>query len=123
MFGFIKKVFVAAMIFFSRNTLKCVSMNDQECEIRPEVINANSDNLLFYRYSIERNKCNGNCYNINGPYGKLCVPDVVKNVNGKIFNLMSRTNGKRHIKWHENFGCKCRLQSRTKYLEQNGVIQ
>ena len=47
MFGFIKKVFVVAMSFFSCgllnfNSLKCVSMNNQECKIRLEVININS---------------------------------------------------------------------------------
>ena len=30
-----------------------------------------------------------------------CVPDVVKNLNVKVFNLMSRINETRHIKWHE----------------------
>ena len=44
------------------------------------------------------NKCSGICNSINNPYGKLCVPDVVKNINVKIFNLMSRTNEIRHIK-------------------------
>ena len=28
----------------------------------------------------------------------MCVPDVVKNLNGKVFNLMSRTNEARHRK-------------------------
>ena len=34
---------------------------------------------------------------------------VAKNVNVKVFNLMSRTNETRHIKWHETSKCKCRL--------------
>ena len=41
----------------------------------------------------------------------MCVPDVVKNVNVKVFNLMSRTNETRHIKWHETCKCKCRLDA------------
>ena len=39
----------------------------------------------------------------------MCVPDVVKNLNIKVFNLMSRTNETRYIEWHETFKCKCRL--------------
>ena len=35
------------------------------------------------------------------PYAKLCVPDVSKNINIKVFNLMSRTNETRHKKFHE----------------------
>ena len=30
--------------------------------------------------------------NINDPYSKLCVPDVTKNINITVFNLVSRTN-------------------------------
>ena len=41
----------------------------------------------------------------------MCVPDVVKNLNFKVFNLMSRTNETRHIKWHETCKCKCRLDA------------
>ena len=29
-------------------------------------------------------------------YANICVPDVVKNLNVKVFNLMSRTNATRH---------------------------
>ena len=30
------------------NSLKCVSMNNQECQIRPEIININTNELLLY---------------------------------------------------------------------------
>ena len=43
------------------------------------------------------------------PMQKMCVPDVAKNLNIKVFNLMSRTNETRHIKWLETCKCKCRL--------------
>ena len=73
--------------------------NNQDGRIRPEIININSNEPTFYPYSIEANKFSGSCNNINDPYAKLCVPDVVKNINVKVFNLMSRTNKTRHIKW------------------------
>ena len=75
MFGFIKKVFVVAMSFFSCNELKCVSISNQECRERPEVININCNEPLFYPYSILVNKCSGSCNNINDLFAKLCVPD------------------------------------------------
>ena len=86
-------------------------MSSQECRIRPEIININSNEPIFYPYSIEINKCSGSCNNINDPYAKLCVPNVVKSMNLKVFNLMSRTNKTRHIKWHETYKCKCRLDA------------
>ena len=38
-----------------------------------------------------------------------CVPNIAKNVNVKVFNLMSRTNETRQIEWHETCKCKCSL--------------
>ena len=59
---------------------------------------------MFYPFSIKINKCSGNCNNINDLYARICVPDVMKNL-----NLMSRTNKTRNIKWHESCKCICRL--------------
>ena len=77
MFRFIKKVFVVAMTLFSCNGLKRVSMNNQECKIRPAIININCDQPSFYPYSILINKSSGSCNDINDPYARLFVPDVV----------------------------------------------
>ena len=41
----------------------------------------------------------------------MCVPDVFKNLNVKVFNLMSTTNETRHIKWHKACKCKFRLNA------------
>ena len=73
MFGFIKKVFVVAMTILNSNlsnanSLECVSINDQECKIRSEINNVNTNEPLFYPYSITINKCKGSCNAINGPY-------------------------------------------------------
>ena len=97
MFEFLKRIFVSAMMFFgcnlsSMNTLKCVSINNQECKVRPEIVNINSNEPVFFPFSIKASKCSGSCNNTNDPYAKLCVTDVVKNLNIKVFNLMSRTN-------------------------------
>ena len=67
-------------------------MNNQKIKVRPEIVNVNSNEPLFYRFSNKISKCSGSCNNIDNPYAKLCVPDVVKNLNIKVFNLMSTTN-------------------------------
>ena len=72
--------------------LNCASMNNQEIKVRPKIVDINSNNPMFYPFSIKVNKCSGNCNNINNPYAKICVPDTVKNLNVRVFNLMSRTN-------------------------------
>ena len=53
-------------------------MNNQECKTRPQVINANEDEPVFFPFSIETSKCSRSCNKINYPYVKRCVPDVVK---------------------------------------------
>ena len=85
-------------------------MSNQECKVRPEIVNVNRNEPVF-PFSIKTSKCSGSCNNINDPYANLCVPDVIKNLNVKVFNLMSRTNETRHIKWHETCKCKCRLDA------------
>ena len=116
MFVFIKQVFVVAMTFFSCsvlnvNSLECVSMNNQECKVRSEIINVNTSEPMFYLSSIKINKCKGSCNTINFPYAKLCVPDTVKNITVKVFNVMPRINETIHIEWHEICKCKCRLDA------------
>ena len=68
---------------------------------------------MFYPFSIKVNKCSGNCNNINDPYAKICVPDTVKDLNVRVFNLMSRNNETRHIKWDKTCKCICRLDKIT----------
>ena len=93
------------------NSLSCISMSNQACKARPKIININSNNPVFYPFSIKTSKCSGNCNNINDPYAKICAPDIVKDLNVKVFNPFnqSRTNETRHIKWHKTCKCICRL--------------
>ena len=93
------------------NSLECVSVDNQECKIRPEIIDLNTNEHFFYPYSIKINKCKDNCNRINDPYAKICVPDKIKNTNVKVFNLMSRTNETRDIKLHKTCKCICRLDA------------
>ena len=116
MLRLVKKIFLTGLSVLSSLTsatpLNCISMNNQECKVIPEtIININSDEPVFYPFSIKASKCSGSCNNINDPYAKMCVADVVKNLNDKVFNLISRTNETRYIKWHETCKCKCRLNA------------
>ena len=86
-------------------------MKNQECKVRPKIINVNNNDSSFYPFSIKINRCNGNCNNINDPYARIYVPNTIKNLNLKVFNLMSRTNETKFIKWHETCKCKCRLNA------------
>ena len=87
-FRFFKKVFfvglailsgVASVNSLNAIPLSCISMNNQECKTRMQVVNVNGDEPVFFPFSIETSKCSSNCNNVNYPYSNICVPDVVKN--------------------------------------------
>ena len=41
-------------------------------------VNVNSNNPIFYPFSVRTSTSSGNCNNINDPYARICVPDIVK---------------------------------------------
>ena len=110
MLGFIKRCFLTGLVFLSTlrgiNSLNCISVNNQEFKVRPQIVNVNGDDPVFFPYSVKTSKCSGSCNNINNPLGKLCVPDVVKN----LVNLVSGINETRRTEWDETCKCKCRFE-------------
>ena len=69
MFRFIKSIFGGINSFVIRKSVKCKSI---DCKVRLEIINVNSDEPLFYPFSIKTSKCSGSCNNINDLYAKMC---------------------------------------------------
>ena len=47
------------------NSLECVSMTNQGCKIRSEIINVKTNEPMSCPYSIKINKCKGTCKTIN----------------------------------------------------------
>ena len=66
-FSFIKEVFVLGLKILSNitNALECLSMKNKECKVRPKIVDINSNNPIFYPFSVKINRCSGNCNNIN----------------------------------------------------------
>ena len=75
------------------------------------MVNINSNEPLFYPYSVLGNLFSGNCNDVIDPYAKLCLPGVVKGMNSEANNLLSKINETRHVTWHKTFACKCRLDA------------
>ena len=51
----------------SVNPLKYILMNNQECKVIPQIVNVNSNELVFFPFSIKTCKCSGSGNNINDP--------------------------------------------------------
>ena len=102
---------VCSFNLFKTKALECVSVINQKCMSRPKIIQTNANEPVFYPLSIIVNKCGGDCNTINDPMAKLCLPDIVKDMNIKVFNMLSTINETRKIVWHEPCKCICRLTS------------
>ena len=90
-------------------TLEFVSVTNHECMARPKIIDVNENEIVFYRLSIKVNKCSGNCNNINDAEAKLCVPDIIKDMNIKVLNMLAIIDETRKITWHKTCKPICRF--------------
>ena len=88
-------------------SLECVSVVNQKCTPRPKILDVNEGvvEALFYPYNVLVNKCSGSCDTINNPMSKLCVLNIIKRINMKVYNFLMRLNETRSVLWHES--CKC----------------
>ena len=93
--------------------LECVSVINRECMPRPKILDVNEGvgEALFYPYNVLVNKCCGSCNTLDDPMAKLCVPNIVKRVNIKVYNFLMRLNKTRNVLWHESCKCVGRLNS------------
>ena len=73
-------------------TLECVSVVNQKCMPRPKILDVNESvgKALFYPYNVLVNKCSGSCYTLDNPMAKLCVPNIIKRINMKVFDFLMR---------------------------------
>ena len=64
-FGFVKKLFFVGLTILSSFTnanslnaipLSCISMSNQECKTRPQVVNVSRDEPVFFPFSIKTSK-------------------------------------------------------------------
>ena len=93
--------------------LECVSVINQKCMPRPQILNVNEGigEALFYLYNVLVNKCSVSCDTLDNPMSKICVPKIIENVNMQVYNFLMRLNETRNVLWHESCQCVCRLNS------------
>ena len=90
--------------------LECVSVTNQKCMPRPKILDLNEgvDEALFYPYNVLVNKCSGSRNTLDDPMAKLCVPNIIKGINMKVYNFLMRLNETRNVLWHESCKCVCK---------------
>ena len=80
-----------------------MSVVNQKCMPIPEILDVNEGvgEALFYPYNVLVNKCSGSCNTLDNPMAKLCVPNVIKRVNMKVYNFLMSLNETCNVLWHE----------------------
>ena len=96
--------------------LEYVSNLNQECIPRPKILDVGK--ALFYPYNVLVNKCSRSCNALDDPMAKLCVPNIIKRVNMKVYNFLMRLNETRNVLWHKSCKCVCRLNSSACNIKQ-----
>ena len=105
MFKLIKKVVMIVLITIA-SAKSCFLLKDQECSVKKTII---KDDYITYPYNIKVDRCIGSCNNITNPYSKVCVPYIIKNGIGKVFDLISQQNEMKEISFHKSCKCDCLL--------------
>ena len=86
----------------SKESIKCVSLNNEPCQARPTPVNINSNQVFFYYpFTVSVNKYCGSCNTIADLYARVGVPNKVKIMNVKVLNLMSGVNEIRLLAQHQ----------------------
>ena len=93
--------------------LECMSVVNQKCMPRPKILDVNEGvgKALFYPYNAQVNKCSGSCNTLDNPIEKLCVPNVIKGLNMKVYNFLTMLIETRNVFWPESCKCVCKLNS------------
>ena len=95
MFSFVKQVFLVLLSFCSSLATKCVSLNEEPCIARPNLIVLNPVEHKYNSFMISLDRCTGSC-NVFSP--NICVPKETKDINVKAFNMLINKNEAKTMK-------------------------
>ena len=110
MFSLIKQVFIVLLSFSSSLETTCVFLNAEPCMVRPTLMDLNPVELRYYPFMISLGKYSGNC-NVLSP--KNCVPKETKDVNVKVFNMITNRNEAKTLVKQISCNFKCKFNSST----------
>ena len=79
--------------------LESVSVVNQKCMPRPKILDVieGVGEALFYPYNVLVKKCGGSCNTLDDPMAKMCVPNIIKRINMKVYNFLMRLNETRNV--------------------------
>ena len=84
----------------------CLLLKNQNCSVRKVIVD---NDYMTFPYKIKVDKCIGSCNDKDNPYFKVSLPDSIKNISVKIFDLISRKN----VSFHQSCKCDCLLDEKV----------
>ena len=70
-------------------------LNVEPCLARRYLIDLNPNEVHFYPSMVRLDRCNGSCHTLDDPFGNICVPYKIADVN--LFNMIAKINEKKNI--------------------------
>ena len=77
---------------------------------------------MTYLYKIGVDRCIGSCNDKDNTYFKVCLPDSIKNISVKSFDLLSKKNVLKNISFHQSCKCGCLLDEKFVIIYKNGMV-
>ena len=118
MFWIIKQVLIGLLNFTSSSETKCVSLSDDQCISRITFIDLSPIELTHYPFMISQDKFNGGRNVVDDISTKTCFPSKTKNINVKVFNMITRIYEPKTLVKHISCDCKCKFNITTSNSDQ-----
>ena len=118
MLRLIEKMFIRLLtsIVSASNHTKCVLLSNQKCMTQPTPINLYpneySEELCYYSFAVNLDRCDGNCNTLDELSNKVCVPNETKDLNLNVFNMVTGIKESRTLTKHISCKCKCKFNSK-----------
>ena len=109
-----KKMFIVVFssIVNASNNTKCISLNNQKCEIQPTLTdlhpNEYSQEFHYYPFAVKLYWCVGSCNTLNDLSNKVYVPNKREDLNLSVFNMITGINKSKTLTKH--ISCKCKYK-------------
>ena len=93
-------------------------LKNQERKVKKAIVD---NDYMTFPYKIGVDRCIGSCSDKSNPYFKVCLPDPIKNISIKSFDLISKKSILKNISFHRT--CKCGVYWMKKFviIFKNGI--
>ena len=122
MFWLVKKIFIRFVRVSRSLATKCMSLNNKPFMVKPFLVDLNPVELKDYLFTISLDEWNGNCNAVNDLSTKICVPSKTKDVNVKVFNMITRLCEAKTLVKHISSGCKYKFIVQNVIQIKNGIM-